>query len=138
MVNPNELFRAWLLTLPLGLPQRDDTGSVYTVNLPEYWDPKDGPGLVIGVRGGNAHAEILGLIKPSFQVRVWAGPNEQDVAWKVYGKIFDSCHGVCNVNLNADGFILSCLETVTGQDVTDPDSGYATVIGFFDLQMRSN
>ena len=137
MIDANILLRRWLVE---GL----GTERVWTVSLPEYlpdtgegFRPEDGPGIVISTRGGQSHTEIP-IIRPSMQVTVWAGPNQQEEARELYNDVFALIHGRTNVDFDTDGYVLSCLEETHGQDEVDPDEGYARVVGFFNLFLRSN
>jgi hypothetical protein len=112
--------------------------------LPEYntttgdgFRPEDGPWIVLQIRGGNAHAEAP-IIAPSVQVRVWAGPEQFLSARARYLQVFDLIHGATSVDFDVDGHVILCVEEVQGQDITDPDTGYASVISFFELRCRSN
>jgi hypothetical protein len=139
MIDTNALLRKWLLTsddLVALLLDRDSTKSIYAGDLPEKVDPKDGPAVVISTRPGKMHKEIPVLITPNFQIRVWAAPMKYKLARQVYGVISDLIHGANNIDLAPDGYVLMGQANGTGQDVDDPDSGDATVIGFFDVMMR--
>lgn len=130
----NALLRRWISE---GL----NTQRVSATVLPEYeketgdgFRPEDGPWIVISIRGGTAHAERV-WIEPSMQVRIWAGVNEPDIARARYLQIFDLLDGVNNRDFDTDGYVIGCYEQQQGQDITDQDTGYATVNSFFALRI---
>jgi hypothetical protein len=55
----------------------------------------------------------------------------------VHRAVWDLVHGAENVNRGADGYIVCAQEEVQGQDVTDPDTGWPTVVAFFAVTMRA-
>jgi hypothetical protein len=96
---------------------------------------QDGPAITVQIRGGNADAEVP-LIRPSVQIEVWAGPYQFQQAREVYRAIFDLMHGKNSISLT-NGYILSSVEEVPGQDGVDPDTNWATVVSFWKLIMRA-
>lgn len=140
--NTNKLLRNWLLTstdLLALLPGRDSGGgpthSIYAGDLPEKLDLLAGPAVTLFTRPGKMHKEIPVLITPNIQIKIWAAPMKYQLARQVYGVISDLIHCANNIDLSPDGVVLSGQANGTGQDVDDPDSGYATVVGFFDVMM---
>lgn len=127
MVDVNILLRSWLLQNPtlFGMMQ-----GVYISDLPEKFDPANGPGIVIAHRGGNTHSEIPTLLNPRIQIAVWANKWEYKKARDVYGLVHDTIVGQ-TVDLGAPGKIISVVEAMHGQDLTDPDTGWCTVVGMF-------
>jgi hypothetical protein len=132
MIDANALLRRWIA-------QGLNTSRVSCVILPDYlpdtgdgFRPSDGPWTVINCRGGTAETEAP-IIKPSMQVRVWAGPNQFLLARATYLAIYDLIQGG-QINLDVDGRVIACSEDQQGQDVVDQDTGFATVIAFFTLQ----
>lgn len=134
MIDPIKAFRGWLLQ---STPLTNLVGDfVCCPDLPEKFDAMAGmKALVILVRGGSSQIEVP-IIEPSIQIKAWAlkGPD----ARAIYAAAYDQVHGKCMVNLGADGFVLSCYEEQQGQDITDPDTGWATVVASFRLTMRAN
>lgn len=103
--------------------------------LPEAFDVRAGAkAVVIGTRGGVAHPEIAGWRTERVQVTAWALISAD--ARKVYGAVYDYLHGLQAVDRSTDGFLVVALEVVSGQDVVDPDTGWATCVGFFNVTVR--
>jgi len=149
MIDANLLLRTWLLsTVVNGQPNPVlpvlQTNRIFAGHLPQGLDPKTGPVIVVrtgggtasATGGGSAHPEIPGLIKPRMQITVWADVDQWQVARAVYGAIFDWLHQQTNVDFGVLGTVLSCLEDTEGQDVSDPHTGYATVVSFWSLAIR--
>lgn len=138
-MDPNQLL-VELLTLDDAantvLDALDDEARVYGVALPPQFDIADGNAIVVSVKGGMAHAEIDGLCTYHMQVRVWAGERAFKEARTLYGVVQAWLHGKTKIVLTS-GTIVSCLEVAAGQDVTDPDTGWATVVSVFELLIRS-
>jgi hypothetical protein len=134
MIDTNAAFRSWLLQSDA--IQAMTEGRVYCPDLPEGIDPSNGVAITFQRRGGNADL-YLPIVSPSITVKCWAGRDQAVQANQLYRAVFDQVHGQNNVNLADLGYVLSCFEQVQGQDVTDPDTGWATVVTFFQLTMRS-
>jgi hypothetical protein len=131
MIDANALLRRWI-------SQGLATQRVSAVILPDYvpetgdgFQPSDGPWVVVNVRGGTAYDEAP-IIKPSMQVRVWAGRDQFMLARAVYLQLFDLLDGE-QIDLDVDGRVIACNEETQGMDVVDPDTGFATVIADFSL-----
>jgi hypothetical protein len=104
-------------------------GVIAAEELPEKFDPTAGKcAVVVASRGGNSHSEILDLVQDRLQVTIWAGRNGQLAAKILYRAVHDWLHGAQNI----DGMKV-CLEVVNGQAVTDPDTGWASVIAFYQV-----
>lgn len=138
MVDTNILLRDWLLSSTgiTSLLGTNGNGSIYCGDLPEHFDPLLGPGITIHSVGGVAHTEILSLVDERKQIRVWAGIEKYQLARQVYLAIKSLIHGQTSVDFGADGRVVRCIEAVPGQDVTDPDTGWATVLTFYQLMAR--
>lgn len=144
-MNPPGLIRAWLLAdaspLPALLGDRPTTGqSVWYPDLPEKFNPENGPdpdlygpGITIAVRGGGGHPEIPVLQKLRFQLTVWCGVNKYVQARTIYGALYDYIHGSNNIIVPGHGTIKTCTEVVAGQDLTDPDTLWAIVLGYYEI-----
>ncbi len=145
------LFRKWLLTssaLLALLPSRDGLGnicdsavsnnarSIYVGDMPKFFNPVDGPGVQITVRGGSGPVEIPDISEPSLQLRVWDAPREFVRARQIFRTIRSFAQGQNYVVVNGVGVVMACTLEVDGQDVTDPGTDWATVIGFFRLMAR--
>lgn len=141
MIDTNIALRQWLLTFPAvtSLLGSNANNSIYAGDLPEHYDPANGPAIQIFTSGGASDSEVTVLVRERKHVRVWAGTEQYDVARAVYGAIRDSIHGQSNIVLGApaNGTIVTCNEVTSGQDVTDPDLGWATVVAFYEIRAHS-
>jgi hypothetical protein len=114
-----------------------DSTNVFGGALPEHFDPTSNAALVIHVRGGQAHAEIP-IVKSSVVITCWAGINQFKLARATYSKVFSALNGINNQDFGVDGCIIYSVEEMTGQDVVDPDTGWATVICAFEMLTRES
>lgn len=133
MVDPNLLVRHYLLQNSTLLAMLGP--YQVTAHLPEKFDPLNGPIVVVGTEGGSSHPEIP-IQTQRVKVRVWAGVDGYAVARQVYGVVHDWLHGQNDLDFGDLGTILASIEVVTGQDITDPDSGWATVLAYYDVTVR--
>ena len=109
--------------------------NIYGGILPEGYHPHDsGPAIVVTVKGGITDTETP-IQHASVQVTCWDDVNGFVRAHTVYEAVFACLHGVNNINFGANGRLLSVLEEAIGQDVVDPDMGWAEVIAAFTFQM---
>lgn len=140
MMDTNILLRKWILanasvTVLLGVPPNAG-GGVYVGDLVKGFDPVNiGPGITITNVGGVTDPEMP-IFDDRKQVRIWAGVEQGMLARQVYSAVRSLIHGKTNIAIPNTGYIMRCLEAVAGQDVTDPDTGWATVLGFFQLMAR--
>lgn len=137
MINPNKALREYLLTVaPLVALVGD---NVAYPDLPADTDIAGASGtavraVVFSARGGLSDVETP-LLRPSYQFRCWAlRPAE---AREVYAALFDGLHGKTNL-AGASGKILSAFEETAPQDVTDPETGWATVLAFYRLLLPAS
>ena|SRR5437016_745762 len=165
MIDSNVLVRSWLLTPSLTIegtlvinqvpvlltslftsgapPPNDSPLRIYAGHLRPGFDPKFGPGLVIrvgggttgGAGGGAAHPE-LPLIMPRMQLTSWADVSQYDIARQLYAAAYDWMQRRNGISLGTAGYVISSLEQVEGQDIDDPHTGFATVVGFWKLMLR--
>lgn len=145
MVDARILVRMWLLaqssiTSALGLPNANPGSSIYAApDLPKLFLPSVGPCVQIhSVGGPPPHPEILTVVDEKLQVRVWANKEQYTLARQVYAAVRDVMHGACSVDVNPHGFVIRCLEVMPGQDLSDPDDGYASVVGTYQLMARAS
>lgn len=145
MADPNKLFRSLLKAkngtednpVVLALTQ-DNIERIYCVSLPLKFNPEEGYAILLQCEGGNTHPEVNGLDTLRFQVRVWGKVRDFEGVRLIYQAIKDWAHGKQKMSFaEVDGSILSCLEVVPGQDVTDPETGWATVVSFYELTIRN-
>lgn len=141
MVDPLYIVRQWLLAdsavtdlLGTQTGQVATSGGIYAGDLPENFDPTLGPGIQINADGGEGDPEILPLIDARITVRVWARPNDNANAHQVYRSCYDLMHGANMVSFGDSGMIISSLAASLPQDGSDPDTGWATVTGFFSIK----
>lgn len=141
MIDTNVALRQWLLTFTsiTSLLGTNANNSIYGGDLPEHFDPALGAGIQIFTAGGSSDSEIVVLVRERKQIRVWAGTEQYDVARAIYGAIHDAIHGQSMVVLGApaNGTIVTCNEVSSGQDITDPDTGWATVVAFYEIRAHS-
>jgi hypothetical protein len=148
MTDANLLLRTWLLTASINGVANPvlavlTSPNIYAGHLPPGVDTSIDPAIVVrggggtasATGGGSAHPEIP-IIRPRMQITAWCGPNQFLLARQIYGAIFDWLHGKTQLDLGSVGFVLSCLEETEGQDVTDPHTGFATVVSFWNLLLR--
>jgi hypothetical protein len=119
--------------------------SVFAGVLPEKYNPRqsgNGMAIVVSVGGSGLtktegqHTEIP-MIDPRMYVRVWAGNNEFARARQLDLAIFDWIHAKTSLDFGDDGFVLSSINQVFGQDITDP-SGLVTIFSWYHLTLREN
>ena len=120
--------------------------NVYGGQLPEHYNPEvsstaepagDGPAITIIVKGGSTHSEIP-MQEVDVQLTIWAGVNQNLNARSIYERCFQVLHGLYMQSLGAAGQVLRVLATVPGQDVVDPDTGWATIVGAFNMMLIDN
>jgi len=136
MVDANVILRRWL-TDPAGpvWPLLGSVPRIYAGALPEGFNPESGLGILIHVRGGFSEIEMP-VIHPSVQITTYAPQNKFAAARGLYLAIYDWIHGKFKVDFGSDGHVISCLEEVQGQDIVDPDEGWATVVAFYGMTLR--
>jgi len=114
------------------------TFKVVAGQLPEKFDPEAAPGsspIVVISREGGAPFENAPIKTARMKVRVWAGINQYKKASDVYAQVFVALHGACGIQLS-DGVIIHASEEVSGQDITDPDTNWATVLSYWSVTAR--
>jgi len=112
-------------------------GSIYCASdLPEGFDPKNGPAIQIFRVGGAAHGEITRLVDARLQVRAWADVEQYTLAATIYAAINDVLHGLCDFTLT-DGTIVRAFEANAGE-MTDPDTGWVSSHAFYSILARPN
>lgn len=130
MINEDKLVVYWLRSVL-------STNRVWTGDLPKGFKPSEGPGVVISVRQGLADPDTP-LVKSSIQVKCWSVRNGYQTSRDTYGSIFDQMHGRNNLDFGAFGYVMYCIEQQRPQDITDPDTGWATTVGFFEIETRDS
>jgi hypothetical protein len=145
MIDSNAAFVAWIsqstaLTGLLGAAMGIQPGppAIYCGMLPEGYKPEvNGRAITFATRGGPGADPEVPIISPSIQVECWAPALCSQQAREVYRALFDQIAGKCNINLGANGYILSCIEEVHGQDLTDPDTQWTSVLAYYRLTLRN-
>lgn len=136
MIDSNEALMAWLFQCE-ALENLIGT-RIYCGTLPRGYKPEvNGRAITFLNRGGSAEVEVP-IISPSVQIECWAPERCHQQAREVYRAIFDWCHGQTNIDLGEKGYILSCVEELQGQDITDPDTQWASVVSYYRLTLRAN
>ena len=151
MIDVNVLLQTWLLTPSINgnpnpvLPLMGSSAQIFSGHLPQGKDPSINPIIVVRVGGGTASATGGGpaqaevpIITPRMQITTWAGKDRYAQSRQLYCAIWDWLHGKTNVDLSPVGFVLSMLEMTEGQDVSDPQTGLATVVSYWALMARAN
>lgn len=136
MVDVLRIVQLWLLgeSSVTDLLGTNPAGSIYGgSDLPEKFDPELGPAVQVTLAGGTVHAEIIGETMSRVQVKAWANVNEYKLAHELFRAVYAVMHGANMVDFGDDGRILSCQATTPGQDVTDPDVSWVSVLGFFEV-----
>ena len=140
MADSNKILRQYLLQssdLTTLLGTANAFGGVYVGDLPEHFDPKRGPCVQITGAGGRPNPEIPPLSDDRKQVRVWADVEQYQLARQVYAAVAAQINGKDNVKLSS-GYLMRSIAVTAGQDVTDPETGWATVIAFYQVMVRDN
>lgn len=140
MVDVPVILREYLLsqTSVTGLLGANTNGSIYAAaDLPEHFNPALGAGIQIYRSGGLSNAEIPQLIRARIAIRVWADDEKYKQASDVYGSVFDVLQGATNLTLTK-GTILSVEEVTGPAEMTDPDTNWVSVYGFYAVMARPN
>jgi hypothetical protein len=144
MVDPNALLALWfrsIAAITTLLPNRNNTNSIYAVELPPKFDPSLGPAITIMASGGFSNPEIPTIIRPRMQIKIWGDVLAVEAVRAVYSAMYDSINGMGNIKIvngaTPVGTILSCCEVTPPQDLSDPDTDWATVVSFYELIARS-
>jgi hypothetical protein len=107
-------------------------------DLPEKADPTTyAPFVTICTEGGQGHPEVP-MAADRVKIRVWAGVNQAALARAVYLEIEGWLNRRNQIDLAPDGFIIISQESVRGQDLTDPEDGYATVLTWYEITSRDS
>lgn len=132
MLNPNRTLRVYLLSQPA---VTDLVGvNIAYPGLPKGLDCAAGDKALVLTRSGGTTGVETPLSEIRFQMRAWARTAPEANA--IYAALFDVLHGVSRIDLGNDGFIVCAYEEMPPQDLTDPDSGWETVLGYFRVMVR--
>lgn len=109
--------------------------TIYVGNdFPEHFDPKNGPAILISRRGGTAHVEISALGQSRVQIKIAADVEKYLVAFDVYRALFKVLHGLSQTSLDSGAALVhQIIEVTAPQEMTDPDTGWCYVFGFWNV-----
>jgi len=139
-MNAGVLVREFLLaqdsvTTLLG---NNPNGSIYAgSDLPEGFKPELGAGILLSRSGGIPPAEIQQLHITRLHVCVWADVEQYEKASSVFDAVADVLHGAANLPLE-EGYLLSAVQVQDAEEMTDPDTAWVCVYGFFTIMSRPN
>lgn len=139
MIDVTVIIRDYLLTCPslTSLLGTGADGSIYcSYDLPEHFDPKNGPAIQIFRAGGHSHVEIGDLVDARVQIRAWTDVEEYSLASKVYAALHDVLHGACNIT-TADGTLSRAIEADGPIEMTDPDTAWVAMYAFYAVMAHS-
>jgi hypothetical protein len=112
-------------------------GIVAWPDLPAGFDAKAGQKAVtFFARGGPQNPETATFAEPSIQVKTWA--LKVPDAMQLFAAVYDLLDQAEQLDGSPSGVIVSGYAEGPGQPMFDPDTGWATVVGFFKLSMRAN
>lgn len=142
MVNIGVLVREFLLAqssvTDLFDGSTNPNGSIYAgSDLPEGFNPARGPGILLSLSGGVPPAEIPQIRIARLHVSACADQEEYAKASGLYAAINDVLHGATNVPLE-EGYLLSAIEMQEPQEMSDPDTAWVYVYGFYQIMARPN
>src|SRR5678816_3891910 len=98
--------------------------NVKAGELPAKFNPATGPVVTVALHAGKSHPEATELATDRIRVRVWAGVNQDQLAFNVYNEVKRWMHGANMVNLSPYGTIVISQEA-SRQSVTDRETGWA-------------
>ncbi len=145
MIDPNLALVTWLAQSAAltALVKNQQIGGklpdslIFCGMLPEGYKPEvNGCAITFACSGGNVPSEVP-IISPRVQIECWAPQLRNQEARAVYGAVCDLIANKNNIDLGANGYILSSIVEVFGQDLTDPDTQWASVLGYFRLMLRN-
>lgn len=116
------------------------TGVVSTrISCPRLPEGATLPAVSFFTRGGTSTPYIPGIVNPSVQFDCWAASFIG--AREVYRALYDVFQGIQNQDVVVGGTtykILSAIEEVQGQDLTDTEiPNYFRVLTFFSVMIRA-
>ena len=112
----------------------DGSAAVFGEVLPEHYDPTGNPALVVSLKSGERHAEVLPLLEAFIQVKSWAGVNQYVLARQLAGAVSDTMHGAYAVTGPYGGTVNGCFETLAPVGEVDPDAHWATMRAEYKIQ----
>jgi hypothetical protein len=144
MIDSNLTFATWLrtnaaLTALLGdaIGVSPAVPAIYCGMLPETYRPEvNGCAITFSTGGGLGDPEVP-IVSPRVQVECWAPALSSQQARAIYRALYDLIAGQNSIDLGAAGYVLSCIEEVQGQDLTDPDTQWTSVLCYYRLTLRN-
>jgi hypothetical protein len=101
-------------------------------DLPEFFDPKLGPAIQLFRMPAAQNADIPPILDDKIMVKAWADVNKYLLSQNLFAAIMDVMHGATEIKLN-NGTILRSMMSSGPQDVTDPETGWVSTIGIFQV-----
>jgi hypothetical protein len=136
MLDPNLAFRNWIVQ-SAALIAMVPAAQIFGGALREGYDVEsNGDAITIRTRGGPVEADVP-VLHPSIQVTVFSPKNQYARARSIFGLIFDQVHAQNDINLGSAGYVIAAVAEMPGEDMVDPDTGWAMVVGFFTLLLRA-
>jgi hypothetical protein len=139
MVDTGKILRAILLanSSVTSLVQTDvnSNPAIYVGNdLPEHFNPKAGPAVLISRRGGQSHPEISPLYDSRIQIKVAADVEKYLTAFQLYQAVYAALDGITQTGFDSgNSLVHRIIETTGAQEMTDPDTGWCYVIAFYNV-----
>lgn len=94
------------------------------------------PAITFETVGGTTDL-YLPVVNPRVQVRCWHD-TDAEVARQVYRAVHDALYNLRNKTLSGSEFLAETEEVVHGQDLTDPQTGYRSVLSFWRLNFHKD
>jgi hypothetical protein len=111
--------------------------NIFAPVMPEEFSCMEGNNcVVVRRRGGTPHPEIPTILDPSFTIECWS--MESPIASQIYGIVHDLIHGATSIDLGDAGFVILAQEEISGQDIIDPETHWATVVSYYHFKIRSS
>lgn len=135
MIDATEAMRQWL-TSSSDLLALVPAARIVAGELPEHANPDAGQQwLTFFARGGPRHPEIKDLINASFGLTCWSRKGDHLGARAIYRAVSDLVYATLNQQVD-EGVIIAAIEEVSGQDTTDPGTGWAICVCYIGLLLR--
>ena len=109
------------------------SSRIYCPYLPKGFDPNEAAGISYSCRGGMGE-KYVPLVRPSYQFKCWGRDLEE--ARAVYGYLREYLDGLQGVTLTRSELVIA-NEQVYGQDFVDPQTGWHSILAFYELVFRT-
>jgi hypothetical protein len=109
--------------------------AIYVGNdFPEHFNPKNGPAILISRRGGLSNPEITVLGDSRVQIKVATDVEKYLLSFQVYQSLFKVLHGLTQTSFDGGATMIHrVIEVTAPQEMTDPDTGWCYVFGFWNV-----